>query len=669
MAVQQLKRVYVVVHAPARDGVVAALQDAALVHLEQLDEGERDQRAEPLEVDTRDLDRRMGDLDAALDYLGRYAPSESSRAAPVSRDEFLDLSRDSSVDATLAETRKIQGELAELDVRETRLRAAIGHVQPWRALPVPLEWLRSTPTTTILCGSLPSRSVATLRAALSEQGTAWIMEEVSAESGKTNVVLADLVDDPPDAERLLREAGYQPMLFPASRGTVAEVIQSLQREGESLAKERETLKTRVTALALERVKLMAAYDDAWILRQRLEGLRAASKTRESVIIAGWAKANDVARISALVEREGDAAVLARDPLPGEEPPVVLRNAPLVAPCQAVTGLYGMPKYQEIDPTPLLAPFFVACFGIAVGEAGYGIILAVLSKLAKRFMKLSEGSARFMDLMFYCGIATFVAGMLMGSFFAIDFASLPPSLAGLATLHDRLILLDPLKQPLPFLGFVLALGFLQVWTGVLIGGVVQWRSGDRLRAVLYSGGWMALLPLTAVLLIRPVVAGIPLRYPWMAAAASVFVGAGLGASSVGGRIGSGLFALYGITGFFGDVLSYSRLFALGLATGVMASVINILAAQAKNIPVVGWGIMALILVVGHPANLAINALGAFVHSARLQFVEFFTKFFEGGGRRFEPFARRFRYIQVAHGKDTPGMVRQHREGGSISERSI
>ncbi|MCU0612106.1 MAG: V-type ATP synthase subunit I [Candidatus Eisenbacteria bacterium] len=647
MAVQPLQRAYIVAHASASDRVVAALHGASIVHLEGIGESERAQLAAPIDVDTRELDRRLGDLETAIDYLGRFSPSGGTPSPPGAGD--LATGRDMT-DRILSETRRIQGELAEIEVSRTRLGSAIHHVMPWRDLSVPVEWLASTPTTTVLCGTLPLRSVALVRAALAEQGPAWILEEVGTAGGKAHVVLADLANEPPDAERLLREAGFQPMLFPTGSGTVPEILQRLEAQIESLERSRLDLQVQIAALAAQRPMLMTAYDATAVKRQRLEGLRAAVATDESVIVGGWVKTIDVPRLTSLVEKSGTATVIVRDPLPGEEPPVVLHNGSLVAPCQAVTGLYGMPKYREIDPTPLLAPFFVVSFGIAVGEGGYGIVLAIFAKLARRFMKLSEGGKQLMNLLFYCGISTFVAGVLMGSFFAIDFSKTPSSLRFLTGVHDTLMQMDPLKQPLTFLALVLGLGFLQVWGGVLVGAVVAWRAGDRRRALFHNGGWLVLLPLTGLLFARPVVAGIPLLYPWLAAALSIFVSAGFGATNLAARLGSGFFALYGITGFFGDVLSYSRLFALGLATGVMATVINILAGVAAGIPVIGWFAMALILLIGHPVNIAINALGAFVHSARLQFVEFFTKFFEGGGRRFEPFERRLKYVTAVEPKE-------------------
>jgi V/A-type H+-transporting ATPase subunit I len=142
-----------------------------------------------------------------------------------------------------------------------------------------------------------------------------------------------------------------------------------------------------------------------------------------------------------------------------------------------------------------------------------------------------------------------------------------------------------------------------------------------------------------------VAGIPVSYLWLIAALSIFVSAGFNARGIGAKVGTGVYALYGLTGFFGDILSYSRLFALGLATGVIAQVVNILAGMVGGIPVIGWLVMLILLVFGHIFNLAINALGAFIHTARLQFVEFFTKFFEGGGRRFVPFSRQFRFTTL------------------------
>lgn len=660
MAVAPVRRVYFLAYRDTAGDLLSRLQDAGLVHIEPLSAGEDPGSLLPLAADARDLERRLAEIDGAIAYLARFEPrtgmfaSMAGGRVELSDERFQSWSGSATVETVLEQVREAQQTLADLEVRRARVTSALQHFTPWTALDLAVPDLRGTPNVAILCGTLPTASVAGLRIALEAEGKAWILEEIAGGSGKSHVVLVDLRGEEPDAEDALREAGFQPVFFPETEGTLGDWIRAQRLELERIDGEQKEITGRLAALAPDRVRLMAAYDFHAQKRQQAAAAAAIGATRDAVVIPGWARAGDLPRLRRIAAGVSPAvAMIDREPETGEEPPVVLDNAPLVKPFQVVTHLYGLPKSREIDPTPLLAPFFVLSFGIAVGEGGYGVLLALLAKLGLRFLRLDEGGRRLLNLLFYCGVATFAAGILMGSFFAIDFAALPGFLQPAGRLLAAAKRLDPLEDSLLFLGFVLGLGFLQVWLGVLISAILKWRAGDRRTAVFQQGAWLALLLLTIPLALGRNILGIPALYPWLAAAASIFVSAGFGARGLGARIGSGLYALYGLTGFFGDILSYSRLFALGLATGVIAMVVNILAGMARGIPLIGWLVMLVLLVFGHLFNLAINALGAFIHTARLQFVEFFTKFFEGGGRKFDPFSRRFRFTTIVGPSRTEG----------------
>ena len=660
MAVAPVRRVYLLAHRDTADGLLSRLQDAALVHLEPLAEAEDAGSLLPVEAESRDLERRLAEVDGAIRYLARFEPPSGFLASlaggrlELSNERFRSWSAGERVDTVLDQVREAQQKQADLEVRRARIVSALQHFAPWTTLDIPVPELTASANVVILCGTLPTASVAELRSALEAEGDSWFLEEIGSGGGKSQVVLVDLRDEKPEAETLLREAGFQPVFFPETEGTLGDWVDEQRHELERIDAEQEEIAARLATLAPERVKLMAAYDLLAQKQQQAEATAALGATRDTVVIPGWARGDDLPRLRGIAaDLSPGAALIDREPAPDEEPPVVLDNAPVVRPFQVVTDLYGLPKSREIDPTPLFAPFFVLSFGIAVGEGGYGVLLALLSRLGLRFLRLSEGGRQLLTLLFYCGIATFVAGLLMGSFFAIDFPALPAYLQPVARLHAAVKQLDPLEDSLLFLGIVMGIGFLQVWLGVLVSAILKWRAGDRRTAVFHEGAWLALLLLTIPLALGKKILGMPALYPWLAAAASIFVSAGFRARGLGAKIGSGVYALYGLTGFFGDILSYSRLFALGLATGVIAMVVNILAGMARGIPLVGWIVMLLVLVFGHLFNLAINALGAFIHTARLQFVEFFTKFFEGGGRRFVPFSRKFRFTTIVDPSQAEG----------------
>lgn len=652
MAVARAKRVFIVFHESLKDEVLSRLQDLGVLHLTPALESELSSIVRPVDADVKNHEKRIQEIGSAISYMGRFSPSQGFLESMAGGkfelestqfDEFITSER---LQNTVAEIRQIEQELSELDIKRTRLESEIHHFQPWEKLSVSIDELRETPNTILHAGSIPLSSLDMLRSMCAEASDEWVFEPVGSTGGRMYFILIHSRECPLDGERILRETGFQPAVFPDETGTPREIVARLRDRIRTIEEHIHTLHERARALAEHRVGVMAAYEAATHSKERVEALAHAVATEKCMIIGGWCLDYSSESLqSSMADISKEIAVLTREPLEDETPPVELRNSPLVSPFQVVTNLYGFPRYAEIDPTPLLAPFFFASFGIAVGEGGYGVLLAVLSKLGLKFLRLGAGGRRLLQLLFYCGIATFIAGILMGSFFAIDYSNLPEFLTPIGAFLGRIQLLNPLEDSLLFLAIVLGIGFLQVWVGVLINAILRWNKGERASAIMHDGGWLVLLPLT-VFLGRSIV-GIPVLYPWLLAAACIFISAGFASQGIGGKIGAGIYALYGLTGFFGDILSYSRLFALGLATGVIATVVNILASMTKGIPVIGWIFMIILLIFGHVFNLAINALGAFIHTARLQFVEFFTKFFEGGGKNFKPFEKQYKYIALIH----------------------
>ncbi|MGB6865491.1 MAG: V-type ATPase 116kDa subunit family protein, partial [Candidatus Aminicenantaceae bacterium] len=292
----------------------------------------------------------------------------------------------------------------------------------------------------------------------------------------------------------------------------------------------------------------------------------------------------------------------------------------------ITKLYALPKTGTLDPTPYLTPFFFIFVGLTVSEAGYGFLVTLLSLLLLKFAKPKGNFRLFIILMAILGVSNILIGTLVGGWFGFPIR--------------RLMVLDPLQNPVPFLLLSLALGFVQVWFGTLLNLVSKMRSKEYLQAIFVQGGWLLLLPsLVAYGVTKNSVAGI-----------LALVGAGgivlFGAPSRNpiARFFGGLYSLYDISRYLADILSYSRLLALGLATSVIAMVVNTLCKTALDIPKVGWLVAALIFIVGHLYNLAISFLGGFVHSMRLQFVEFFSKFFVSGGKPFKPLELESKYVE-------------------------
>lgn len=386
------------------------------------------------------------------------------------------------------------------------------------------------------------------------------------------------------------------------------------------------LEDKMKALAVHKTALMSVYDILLNEREKTLAAGLLGETEKVVCLEGWVRAADKKRLASRVASVAEAAhVYFREPLPEEEPPVYLENPAIAKPFEIITGLYGLPERGHLDPTIPLAPFFFLFVGLCVSEGGYGFLVTVLSLLYLKFGRPSKGARLFAKLALYLGLSNIVLGTFFGSWFGFPIRSL--------------LLIDALKDPIPFLGLSLLLGFIQVWFGTLLSMINAIRNKAYAESVV-KGGWLLLLPtLVLYFVLKSPVAGVLA----IAGACGIVFFANPSRNPFA-RFFGGLYSLYGISGYLSDTLSYSRILALGLSTGVIGMVVNNLTQTAFKIPVAGWVLAPLIFVGGHLFNLGIGFLGGFVHSMRLQFVEFFTKFYKGGGKPFKAFRLENKYME-------------------------
>lgn len=338
---------------------------------------------------------------------------------------------------------------------------------------------------------------------------------------------------------------------------------------------------------------------------------------------------------------------------GEVVPVVLKNKALVEPFESVTGVYGMPLPSEPDPTPFLAPFFFIFFGFCVSDAGYGLVITLIMSILYKMMKKPPAEKKLIKLLIFGGLSTLVIGALFGSWFGVDISNMSDNWFKTFVLTFKVI--DPVKNPITVLLVALAFGILQIMTGLLVNTWWKIKNKKISDGLLGSGLWFFTI-LSLVLWILTKVKILPtslnsfFTYLILADALALILANSRKTKNIFLKLPLGLYSLYSAIGYISDTLSYSRLLALGLATGIIAMVINLIAGLAVSmLPFVGYFFALLILIGGHLFNIGINALGAFIHSGRLQFVEFFPKFMEGGGSRFRPFRKQARYIRIINNK--------------------
>jgi V/A-type H+-transporting ATPase subunit I len=634
-------------HSAIRDDIKRFLRESGV--LEITDVTIEDNNVQLDEDVLRGLESRLELAVSTLEFLDGYAhrPSffEKLSSGPlvVSTGDAESMEAESPVEELGSECSALQLEMRSMREALDRSRETVSMLQHWKGLDVSFEDF-STRGYLMQLWKVEEKSSADALDELRERFQYSELTEFRRIDGSIYLTAIVSKEEIPSFLDAMKELGAHHHSWGHMEGTPSEII----RFEESKWKE---YKDRIEKAEARAVELAKGYDRLCILIDHYTeeaGLRSVDsnlyRTDSTFIVEGWVRAIDRKSLEKrLSSRFDEVEVSFRDPLPDEEPPIHLDNNAGTRPYEFVSTLYGRPVYREFDPTPLLAPFFVLFFAMCLTDAGYGLTLALLSGLILVRFKPSGGTGLLMRVLFMGGIATAVVGVVAGGMFGIKVENLPLWLR-------QFIFIDPLSEPMKMLNISFIMGLVHMIFGMGIRMVARFKAGLIVDAILDDLVWMVFLIVLAPLGYAGILGGsVPpgilnvCKWSALSIAAIVFLTGGRHQKSFIKKILTGLVKFYDIIGYFGDVLSYARLLALGLATSAIAIAVNDIAAMVKGFPFyTGYIVMVLILVGGHAFNLAVNTLGAFVHSGRLQYLEFFSKFFTGGGREFKPFKSERQY---------------------------
>ena len=427
-------------------------------------------------------------------------------------------------------------------------------------------------------------------------------------------------------------------------GTVAELIKQNSEKLDEVENQLKTEQNKAVSLSKNLLKLEILHDHYENLLNREQTKGTAPSTEHTVLLEGWVKKSDYARLEKIVSQFGASSLSRIEPAEDEEIPVEIENKNYIRPFEMITRLYGMPVSSGVNPTVFLAPFFAVFFGLCLADVGYGLIMLAVSVY---LIKKTQGDKKLLWLFLICASFTIPLGAITGSWFGDAVSRFIPALN---PLREKLMLFDPMEQPMVLFVLAMILGYIQIMTGLLIALAHNIKQKDYTAAVCDQLSWLVML--NSIVIFGLSKAGmIPAEAGWVfGRLALVPAGAILLFShrqgGWAGRIGMGAYNLFSSVFYLGDVLSYLRLMALCMVSGGIAMSINIIAGISLDIPY-GFGVpvMILVLVFGHTLNLVLSALGAFVHTLRLQYVEYFTKFFVGGGELFKPLCKEYKHIYI------------------------
>lgn len=634
MALAEVQKIQIISHLGKKMELLSALQETGLVQMEEINFEEFELATTSIQLSK--LEHTLHRIKQALEYFSQWEDKGFIEKLFAQKPQHPSHERKEVLEFDYA---SILDELERLEARRNELLSEIRFLErerdflsPLEDLCLPVASVKQTDSTEIVLGSLPLSQFKGLEE-LAEKEALWF-EVINKGKRQIYLLLFYLKSEKENIEESLKELNFNHIYFSErmvrdadKEDRVKNVMERISKDREKKREEIEALDREARRLAVHQGKLMLVHDVLINEKGKIQHSGLLGETERVFYLEGWIRSSDINRLkSKLNSFSEEIQMYFRDPLPEEEPPSILENPKQGKPFEVVTKLYGLPQRGSLDPTLPLTPFFFIFVGLCVSEAGYGFIVTLLSLLFIKFAKPKGGLLQFLKLMAILGVSNVILGTLVGGWFGFPIR--------------KLMVLDPLDNPLSFLILALALGFIQVWFGTLLKLIDGMKNRRFLQPIFVQGGWLVLLPSLALYSLT--------KYSlWGILALSGAVGIVFFASpsrNPFARFFGGLYSLYDISRYLADVLSYSRLLALGLATSVIAMVVNTLCQTALGVPWIGWLIAALIFVGGHLFNLGISFLGGFVHSMRLQFVEFFSKFFRAGGKPFRPFEMESKFVE-------------------------
>lgn len=645
MGIAKMNQVYLVAHQAEKDKVLAVLQQLGVLEVNDLQakDMENEAWAELVESDQEQealqaLEDYLTDVRFALDFLNRHVPAKKSMLDALNAVKTPIVAGELS--ATAAEWKQVS-EVAYKDLRgsdeklmslrneETRLHNLKLQLAPWQMLTLPLEEVKVTTAVRVELGTLPVTELDSARQALAEAVPACYFEEIGRDRHDAYVLIVSHNDSAENIQTTLKTYSYSKHHFPPLTGTPAEVLERIKTDLINLEAERKVALAKVKKQAKHRDTLNFYNDYLMMERDKKQVVANFARTGKSFILEGWIRAKDVPNLQEKLESTCETvSLIAREPESGEVHPVALDNKKGFAPFEFVTKLYGIPSSTGLDPTPFLAPFWVVFFGLCMTDAGYGVALVLLSSIGL-FKVKGDSVRKLLWVLLAGGFSTIVFGWLLGGWFGVELFGAP-------------LVFNPLLDPMPMLTYALILGLFQIFFGMAIQFVRLLKQGKVFDALADVGLWFVLI-VGLLLYIAPGMAGVAKNMSLLGVVGLVLT-QGRTQPTIIKKLLSGVLSLYNLTGYFSDVLSYSRLLALGLATGVIAIAVNTMAGLLQG-PIL-FVPMVILLIVGHTFNVVINTLGSYIHSSRLQYIEFYNRFYEGGGRSFVPFQVKTRHLEVS-----------------------
>ena len=652
MAIVKMKRLRVIALAAQRDELLQRLLHAGCVEVtEPQAELSDPEWTALLKRDTSalsDVKARQNAVNSALEALQKYAPEKRGlfiHRRSIREKEFMS---DAAMNAALHSAGEINARvqrISQLYTQENRLTGQRASLTPWSGLDLPLN-TGGTEHARVSFHTCPAAvDLAEVRQALAQAAPSAELFPVSADRELQYLLLMCHRIESETVTETVRPWSFSTVTFKDMSGPAAENIARIDRELEDIRARRDKTAEEIAAMAPCRRDLQVCADRLTTELSKESAKEKLLTNGTVVFLEGWVTEPGIPKAEAEMVKFACAWETA-EPLEEEEPPILLHNPKWMTPINMVTEMYALPAYRGIDPNPLIFWFFLFFFGFMFADVAYGIIIWAVSFIIWKSYKPKGTMGYMFRLGQYMGISTFICGVFTGGFFGDVIPKVAEQMFGipleglpqwLQTFSNGIIV-NPINDPMTTLILAVVIGVVQLVFGQCIHIYMGFRDGTAVDSLLDVVPWWLFFASIGL-----VVAGQPW---WWILVGCVILIATQGHTKRGffGKLLGGVASLYDVTSWLSDILSYSRLMALMLATSVIASVMNTLGTLG-GLSVGGIILFVAVFIIGHVFNVGVNIIGTYVHAARLQYLEFFGKFYEEGGQAFQPMTYNTKYVDI------------------------
>jgi len=591
------------------------------------------------------IDERLYQLSNAISLIKKYDERKTRLRDVIHGNEnytFDELAKK----ALSYDWKKVSSELNKIGTQYSQIKSEISkkymrydEIDLWERLDVNPKELKNLKKVNTFLGTVPIKLKGSFIDGISELDKTYY-EELKIVKDEVYYLVISSIDES-EKEKLAEV--FRNSSFTVENLDIDAVPQDykngLQKEISELKKEKRRLKAQIKTYSEDLTDLQAVYEYMQNKKLRIVESEKLAQTENTILIKGWIPTEKVSEFEKVIKDEaGDNYYLTFTDADRDDAtvPIKLKNGKVASTFENLTGMYAYPRYNEIDPTPLFTPFYILFFGMMGADVGYGLVLLLATMFVLKVVNLSSQMRKSIKFFFYLSFSVIFWGLLYGSYFG-------------ATIPGMWRLVDPASQYNDLLIGSIVFGIVHIFVGLAIKAYMLIRDGKSLEAVYDVLFWyMALIGGMLFLIFKlmnlsAVVANVSM-WVMIAGMAGIVLTGGREAKGVGAKLGGGLYSLYGISSYVGDFVSYSRLMALGLSGGFIASAINMIAGMIGG-NWFGMIFIPVILIAGHLFNMFLSFLGAYVHTSRLMYVEYFGKFYEGGGKPFKDFRTENKYINL------------------------